>query len=91
MDDPNVKYYSWGASYSPGWFDPMRWSHDVIESVEGENDGLVSVESSKWGEFQGVLVGCSHVDLCVSLVVCVRHNHDELMDCFHLGLVGSIM
>jgi triacylglycerol lipase len=61
-DDPNVKYYSWGAHYQPGWFDPLRWSHDCIQAVEGDNDGLVSVESSKWGEFRGVLIGCSHVD-----------------------------
>lgn len=62
-DDPNVKYYSWGASYEPGWFDPLRWGHDTIKAAEGENDGLVSVASSKWGEFRGTLVGCSHVDL----------------------------
>lgn len=41
----------------------MRWSHNIIEDVEGKNDGLVSVESAKWGEFRGTLVGCSHVDL----------------------------
>lgn len=62
-DDPTVKYYSWGASYEAGWFDPLRWSNEIIRAADGPNDGLVSVESSKWGEFRGVLVGCSHVDL----------------------------
>jgi triacylglycerol lipase len=64
-DDPKVKYYSWGAAYEPGWFDPLRWSYEIIKALEGENDGLVSVASSKWGEFRGVLIGCSHVDLWV--------------------------
>ncbi len=36
-------------------------SHAYIESQEGDNDGLVSVESSKWGEYLGVLPA-DHID-----------------------------
>jgi triacylglycerol lipase len=40
----------------------------VVKAVEGANDGLVSIPSSKWGEFKGVLVnkhwrGISHGDI----------------------------
>jgi triacylglycerol lipase len=31
--------------------------------LEGPNDGLVSVESAKWGEYKGTLVDVSHLDL----------------------------
>ena len=40
----------------------------MIKPLEGENDGLVSVESAKWGEFKGVFSnartrGISHGDI----------------------------
>ncbi len=40
----------------------------MIKPLEGENDGLVSVESAKWGEFRGILTsakrrGISHGDI----------------------------
>ena len=40
----------------------------MIRPLEGANDGLVSVESAKWGEFRGVfsnqrLRGISHGDI----------------------------
>lgn len=40
----------------------------VIKRLEGPNDGLVSVESAKWGEFKGVITskyrrGISHGDI----------------------------
>ncbi len=62
-DDPSVKYYSWGACYEPGLLDTFRWSHGIIYDKEGPNDGLVSVYSSKHGEYMGTLIGVSHPDL----------------------------
>lgn len=39
----------------------------VVRRVEGENDGLVTVDSAKWGCFRGVITGdvrgISHVDI----------------------------
>lgn len=43
-----VRYFSWGAVYQPGLIDTWKWPHSVILDQEGENDGLVSVESAKW-------------------------------------------
>jgi len=64
-DDPDVQYFSYGAALEdvPPLLSPFRHSHGVIAEQEGANDGLVSVESSRWGTYKGTLVGVSHLDL----------------------------
>ena len=50
-NDPSISYYSYGANASfPSWSLlnlPSKW----IKEKEGMNDGLVSVESAKWGTY----------------------------------------
>lgn len=43
----------------------------MISEKEGDNDGLVSVTSAKWGEYLGTLENVNHLDLVgwVSVVV----------------------
>lgn len=50
-DDPSVAYYSYGANTAiPPWtFLGMTWQ--VVNEREGDNDGIVSVESAKWGKY----------------------------------------
>lgn len=60
-DDPTVRYFSYGAVAKPGWFSAFRQPHKVMNVMEGPNDGLVSVASSKWGTYKGTLVNCSHL------------------------------
>lgn len=63
-DMEGTRYFSFGADMGePGLFSTFRRSYKVIEAREGGNDGLVSVESSVWGEYQGTLMGVSHLDL----------------------------
>jgi triacylglycerol lipase len=64
-DHPTVRYFSYGAMVKdkPPLLSPFRHSHRVIEACEGPNDGLVSVESSKWGIYKGTLLGVNHLDL----------------------------
>jgi len=62
-DREGVRYFSYGAMASPRLWSAFRQSHRVIEGVEGANDGLVSVESSRWGDYKGTLDGVSHLDL----------------------------
>lgn len=64
-DDPNVRYFSYGAALKrrPPLLSPFRASYGVILEKEGPNDGLVSVESAKWGVYKGTLEGVSHLDL----------------------------
>lgn len=60
----DVRYFSYGAAMSrPPILSPFRLSHRVLEEAEGPNDGLVSVESSKYGTYKGTLVSVSHLDL----------------------------
>ena len=53
----------------------LPWS--VIFEKEGENDGLVSVESAKWGDYQGTLENVNHLDL-VGWVGRVRYAFAEM-------------
>ncbi|KAK3069762.1 hypothetical protein LTS18_000243 [Coniosporium uncinatum] len=63
-DLEGVRYFSYGASLDPTFFSIFRPSHNIIKRLEGAlNDGLVSVPSSKWGDYKGTLIGVSHLDL----------------------------
>ncbi|KAK3294983.1 Alpha/Beta hydrolase protein [Chaetomium fimeti] len=64
-NNPTVRYFSYGATvkHKPPLLSPFRHAHRVIEEREGPNDGLVSVESSKWGSYKGTLLGVNHLDL----------------------------
>jgi len=62
-DHPEVSYFSYGgAKKRRHVFLPLRFSHRVISKAEGPNDGLVSVESSRWGEYLDTL-RADHLDL----------------------------
>ncbi|KUJ18036.1 alpha/beta-hydrolase [Mollisia scopiformis] len=62
-DKEGVRYFSYGATAHPGFLSAFRKPHKIVESMEGPNDGLVSVESAKWGTYKGTLVEVSHLDL----------------------------
>lgn len=62
-DKPGVQYFSYGADVHPSFWSAFKQPHKVVEKLEGPNDGLVSVESSKWGTYKGTLVDVSHLDL----------------------------
>lgn len=73
-DDPNVKYFSVaGRMYGVNIWHPFWLPKLVMDSAEKKaptphiacgisddwgNDGLVSVQSAKWGQFLGVMEGC---------------------------------
>ncbi|KAE8351871.1 hypothetical protein BDV28DRAFT_149572 [Aspergillus coremiiformis] len=65
-DIEDVRYFSYGASMQPSFWSVFRLSHGYLEQVEGHNDGLVSVASSRWGGedgYKGTLMGVNHLDL----------------------------
>ena len=62
-DSADVQYYSYGATSNPAPWSAFRQSHRIVEKEEGPNDGLVSVASSRWGQYMGTLVDVSHLDL----------------------------
>ncbi|KAI9190193.1 hypothetical protein H9P43_001626 [Blastocladiella emersonii ATCC 22665] len=54
-DVDGVQYFSYGASYPiPAWA-PLRIPYEIVKAKEGENDGLVSLDSARWGTWLGVL------------------------------------
>lgn len=68
-DSPDVYYQSYAFSMRR---DILLWfTHCIINKIEGENDGLVSVKSAEWGDFKGVkrsnskrgISHCDEVDL----------------------------
>lgn len=63
-DSELVYYQSFGGSISETYNFPwLKSSNKYIDEQEGPNDGVVSVESSKWGNFRGVNIGVSHLDI----------------------------
>ncbi|KAF2470921.1 alpha/beta-hydrolase [Lindgomyces ingoldianus] len=63
-DVEGIRYYSYGASLEPSSWSVFGISHNIIKRMEGGlNDGMVSVSSSQWGQYQGTLIGVSHLDL----------------------------
>ncbi|KAJ4292743.1 lipase 2 [Kalmusia sp. IMI 367209] len=63
-DVEGIRYYSYGASLEPSRWSVFALSHSIIKQQEGGlNDGLVSVASSRWGDYKGTLIGVSHLDL----------------------------
>ncbi len=62
-DSPAVRYFSVaGDKKREEMFFPLRYSHDVIAPVEGPNDGLVAVQSARWGE-RFTVWNCDHINL----------------------------
>jgi len=50
----------------PSIWSVFRLSHKILAQLEGPNDGLVSVASSRWGGdagYKGTLMGVNHLDL----------------------------
>lgn len=76
-DSPNVRYWSVAArTPSMSFFHPLWLPKLILDGYEEKvqksgkypnrqygNDGLVTVESAKWGEFLGVLENCDHWDM----------------------------
>ncbi|CAH7688889.1 triacylglycerol lipase [Phakopsora pachyrhizi] len=63
IDDPNVSYYSYGAYFKPDISRFFRLSWYIVKKREGLNDGLVSIKSAAWGDYQGTLAGVHHLDV----------------------------
>ncbi|GAA5986829.1 hypothetical protein JCM10908_000914 [Rhodotorula pacifica] len=73
-DDPNVRYFSYGAYFEPSWSNAFRFPWGVVYEREGMNDGLVSVDSAKWGEYRATLENVNHLDL-VGWIGKIRYSY----------------
>lgn len=60
---PDVRYFSYAGRVSPERLLPHhQFTWDLIHQEEGENDGIVSVQSAKWGEHVKT-IEASHLEL----------------------------
>lgn len=65
----HIYYQSYASKMKNSFSDILLFiPHLVIKKFEGENDGIVSVDSAKWGDFKGVITGnrrrgVSHADV----------------------------
>lgn len=62
-NNPNVQYMSYGACFVPKWYNVFYATWKIIHDKAGANDGMVSIESAKWGVYLGTLVNVDHLDL----------------------------
>ena len=72
-DSALVHYQSYGALMRNAFSDLIFfWSHIIVYFVEGKNDGIVSLESSRWTNFQGALRGAANRGVSHADVIDVR-------------------
>jgi triacylglycerol lipase len=84
-DDPRVRYFSVAGRTGPLNIWHPLWLPKVVSDGAGGregNDGLVSVESARWGEFLGTLEGADHWALRGASGI-------ELLDMGFPSVVGS--
>lgn len=69
-NDPAVSYFSYGALMNPSGIKLFRGTYEIIKmeilgrgGTHVENDGMVSVALSKWGNYVGTLDDVDHLDL----------------------------
>ena len=69
-DSPKVYYQSWAARtgrlVEPGHKDVvngfLNMTYGILKDQDGDNDGMVAIESAKWGNFRGILEA-DHLDI----------------------------
>ncbi|MGP1577462.1 MAG: lipase family alpha/beta hydrolase [Treponema sp.] len=67
-NDPNVRYFSYAAKIKNALDDPMFCvTFPIVKHTDGDNDGLIPIESAQWGVFKGIIEnagsrGISHAD-----------------------------
>lgn len=55
-DCPEVRYFSYGGAVLQSRLSPaLRRGWSLLTQAEGANDGMVALESSRWGEYLGTL------------------------------------
>ncbi|KAI8372035.1 Alpha/Beta hydrolase protein [Choanephora cucurbitarum] len=76
-DDASVQYYSYGASASiSAWSSLLGLPYQTVYEKEGENDGIVSVKSAKWGTYVKT-IQADHWDLSGKSLIPYRLRHSE--------------
>jgi len=82
---PGVMYFSYGALMNPHGIKLFRATYEIIKSEimkKGlkniENDGMVSVDLARWGNYMGTLEDVDHMDL-INWTNRIRATVDKVM------------
>ena len=95
-DEDSVYYQSYAFDMKGRYADPaMSLFYYRIKSIEGDNDGLVSVESAKWGEFRGVYSGpegkgISHPEACDGRISLTEKRGLGNISDFYIKMVSEL-
>lgn len=92
-DAPGVFYQSYATAMKDCLSDPLlTLPYLLIKPLEGENDGLVSVESAKWGEFRGVVRNRRHRGISHGDIIDLKREDYGDFDVveFYVGLVKEL-
>ncbi|KAI8915859.1 Alpha/Beta hydrolase protein [Gorgonomyces haynaldii] len=93
-NDENVYYCSYAAVTHVPALAPLHFSYKIIRDREGENDGLVSLESAQWGDFI-TTVNCDHWELIppklrsIGNNLGIRQRHFDSVE-FYLQIVTDL-
>ncbi|MBI9092767.1 MAG: alpha/beta hydrolase [Desulfobacterium sp.] len=92
-----IYYQSWAGKIKTMAVNARNWyflgTWPILLAYEGANDGLVSVDSAKWGVFRGVedaawySAGCDHLNI-VGMPLGVTPGFDR--DGFYIDLVSEL-
>lgn len=93
-NSPDVSYQSIASGMKKTFtaFSPLNFSYLVVKHYDGENDGLVAIDSAIWGTYLGSLSegknpGLSHAD-----VIDLTHKDIKGFDVseFYVGLLAKL-
>lgn len=88
-DHPDVPYFSYGASVPLSRLSPvLRRAWNLLRPIEGENDGMVSVASARWGTYLAT-IAADHFAQTPDLVF-VRPGEDFDVLGFYTRLVEDL-
>ena len=80
-DNPSVRYWSYAGCAGKGTdviMNPfLRILNGILYEREGVNDGFVSVESAKWGEFKGTIEADHAAQVGIQIVPGSRFDSHE--------------
>jgi triacylglycerol lipase len=89
-DVPGIPYYSYSSAVGKGTDHPIRviarYQNNHIYENEGLNDGMVSVESSKWGEHIETL----HLSHLEQMNMRIKNGRKSLYESFWLDAVKML-
>ncbi|MFB3789164.1 MAG: lipase family alpha/beta hydrolase [bacterium] len=82
VDHPSVRYFSYAGRVDISQPTPMNWLRRpawlYILKNDGENDGMVAIESAKWGEFKGILPADHGAQIGLRVIPGIKPSFDHL-------------